>query len=292
MHVIMGLPRSGSTLLCNILAQNPAFSVEHTNMLPGIIQTMIQMWSQNPDIRGGLNRDLEGTTDRIDRCAKAICEAWHNEPEKVVFNKSRGWAHNLLALRRIYPNSKVLVTIRDPREVFASFERQHQKNPLFDLAGNSFQKMLATRAQNMFSAQGMIGSTLLGVQDILDRKQDVYFIKYEDFVRHPAQMMERIYCYLDQPAFEHDFENVVNTATDPDYLYLNKYPHDGSGKVEPRPPSWPKVMDEPIAQSIVRGYLWFFEHFKYVNRETPRARNSQQPKELPLRQRLRHPDSR
>lgn len=273
MNVIMGLPRSGSTLLCNILAQNPAFQVEHTNPLPGLLRAMINVWSDSPDIKGGLMPDRrEETEAKLDRCAKAFCEAWINT-DKTVFSKSRGWSGNISALRKLYPDAKVIVTVRDLREVFASFEKQSEKNPMLHLGAHS----LLDRANNMFNVKGMIGSALEGVQDILNRQQDVLFVKYEDFVRDPAQMMNRLYCHLELPEFEHDFENIVNTATDPDHLYLNKYPHDGSGKVEARPPAWHKFMSEEIANGIMQGREWYNQRFGYSKpsqkpkHQTPRA---------------------
>lgn len=269
MHVIMGLPRSGSTLLCNILAQNPNFQVEHTNILPGLLSQMVGLWSNDPNIKGALGTNPEATVAKVYRCAKGLCDAWNNT-DKVVFNKSRGWAHNILLLKKIYPDAKVIVTIRDLREIFASFERQHQKNPLFEQG----LRPILQRARNIFSGKGMVGSALVGIEDILHRKQNVFFLKYEDFVRHPDQMMERLYCYLDLPTYEHDFENVVNTATDPDHLYLNKFPHKGEGKVEPKPATWPKVISETLAQGIVNGQPWFFEEFKYIK-----------PQKLPPKQR-------
>jgi hypothetical protein len=229
-------------------------------MLPVLLQAMVNLWSSNPNIKGDYQRDKEATTEKIDRCARAFCDAWSNT-DKTVFNKSRGWATNITALQRVYPDAKAIVVVRDPREVFASFERQHQKNPLFNIME---QRTLLDRAHQMFSRQGMIGSCIAGIRDVVDRQQDVFFVKYEDFVRHPVQVMERLYCYLDLPSFEHDFEDVVNTATDPDYLFLDKYPHEGSGKVAPRAPTWPKVMSREISQGIVDGNPWFFKEFKYV----------------------------
>ena len=210
----MGLPRSGSTLLCNILAQNPDFQVEHTNPLPSLLEALVTIWSQSPDIKGGLVPERkEETEGKLTRSAKAFCAAW-NDTDKAVFNKSRGWAGNILALRAVYPDAKVIVTVRDIREVFASFEKQDQKNPLLRLGATT----ILEKAHNMFSEKGMIGSCLNGVQDVLQRKQEVFWFKYEDFVKDPAQMMNRLYCYLELPEFEHDFENIVNTATDPDHL--------------------------------------------------------------------------
>ena len=138
--------------------------------------------------------------------------------------------------------------------------KQDDKNPLLtsDLAPDITQKAI-----NMFSEAGMIGGPLKGIQDILARKQDVYFIKYEDLARHPLESMERLYCYLEQPSFEHDFENVVNTATDPDHITNNKYPHKGEGKVELQPNVWPKLMSENLADSIMAGFPWYNQRFGY-----------------------------
>jgi hypothetical protein len=220
---------------------------------------MVNIWSENPDIKGGLLPERrEETESKLDRSAKAFCAAW-SDTDKIVFNKSRGWAMNIEMLKHLYPGAKVIVTVRDLREVFASFEKQNQKNPMLHLGAHS----LLDRANNMFSPKGMIGSTLEGVQDILYRQQDVFFLKYEDFVRDPEQMMNRVYCHLDLPEFEHDFDNVVNTATDPDHLYLNKYPHTGSGSVEPRPPAWHKFMAPAIADGIMQGREWYNQRFGY-----------------------------
>ena len=260
MNIIMGLPRSGSTLLCNILAQNPAFRVEHTNPLPSLIRGMINIWSNSPDIKGGLLPERrEETEAKLLRCSRAFCDAWNNT-DKIVFNKSRGWALNLLALKEIYPDAKIIVLVRDLREIFASFEKQHRKNPLLE---DYPVREITQRAVNMFSDEGMIGGPLKGVEDILNRKQEVHWVKYEDFVRHPMESMERMYCYLDQPSFDHDFEEVVNTATDPDHLYLHKFPHNGEGPVKPRPPGWPKIMSRNLASSIMNGFPWFNEKFGY-----------------------------
>ena len=273
MNIIMGLPRSGSTLLCNILAQNPDFQVEHTNPLPGLLGSMITVWSNSPDIKGGLLPEHRGETEaKLQRCAKAFCDAWSNT-DKVVFNKSRGWASNILALRNIYPEAKIIVTVRDLREVFASFEKQHRKNPLLNDAPDPMTKHILTRANNMFSPKGMIGSCLDGIQDILQRRQEVFWLKYEDFARDPIQMFNRLYCYLEQPEFEHDFENIVNTATDPDHLYLHKFPHDGSGEVRPPIPSWPKYMSQELAAGIMQGRGWFNARFGY---QQPRQKKKEQ----------------
>jgi len=280
MNVIMGLPRSGSTLLCNVLAQNPAFKVEHTNPLPNVLRAMMSIWSQDPDIKGGLQEHrVDETEARLLRCARAVCDSWANT-DKTYFNKSRGWAGNVLALQQAYPAAKVIVTVRDPREVFASFEKQHRKFPLLDDAQNEKTRNIYQRALQMFSPQGMIGSCLEGVKDVLDRRLEVFWFRYEDFVRNPQEMMERLYAFCDFGFFEHDFDNVVNTATDPDHLYNNKFPHKGEGKIENRAPAWPKVMSREIAAEVMAGFPWYCSKFGYASPRRPAGT----PEPMPMEQ--------
>jgi hypothetical protein len=117
------------------------------------------------------------------------------------------------------------------------------------------------RVQSMFAEQGMVGSPLAQIRDLLQRGVDCHFFIYEEFCRQPEIEMERLYCYLGEEPFEHDFENVENTATDPDHLYLLKYPHVGDGKVEVRPPRWHEFMSLEVAQRIVNEFGWFYSKF-------------------------------
>ena len=197
LNVITGLPRSGSTLLCNILNQNPAFHATSTSTLPQYVGTCINIWSSSFEIKGDLAQDRAATEKRLENSLRGFCLSWHADHQgQTVFDKSRGWAHNLLALRQVFPESKVLVTIRDLRNIFASVEKQHRKYPLFDSANGSIEKTIYSRADNMFAPKGLIGGPLEGVQDIMRRKLDALFIKFEQLAKFPEQVMREVYQYL------------------------------------------------------------------------------------------------
>ena len=55
LHVITGLPRAGSTLMQNVLAQNPKFKVTSTSELPSIISEISKIWSNSLEIKNYLN---------------------------------------------------------------------------------------------------------------------------------------------------------------------------------------------------------------------------------------------
>lgn len=265
MHAIAGVPRSGSTLLCNVLNQNPAFYASSTSILPVMVMTLNQVWSQSTELKGDLGRDQEGTEDRLERTARAMCDAWHLDRRgKTVFDKSRGWNNLVMPFQRLFPSGKMIICLRDLRDVFASIEKQHRKQPLLDVMVRPEQQGLSQRAQLMFGPKGLVGSCLRGIKDIIDRRLDVYWLRYEDFAAYPEQTLQRVYAYLGiEQLYPHDYEDVYNTATDPDYLYLNKYPHSGSGKIEPRPSEWRKYMSPDLAKQIMDGFPWYNTVFGY-----------------------------
>jgi sulfotransferase len=266
MNIITGLPRSGSTLLCNILNQNPRFWATSTSALPRLCSVIVGAWSTSLEIKGDLNNDRKETENRLHRSLKAFCDAWHHRDDdrEVIFDKSRGWAHHLLMLRKIYPESKIIVTIRDLREVYASIEKQHRKNPLFDEANTPIAKTIMGRAQAMFANNGIVGGPLNGIYDIINRQIPVSFIQYEKLVDRPEAGMKELYNYLEEEHFEHNFDDIQNTAIDPDAFYLNKFPHDGSGKIEPPPiDAWKEYVTAPVAHHIMSSHAYFNNFFGY-----------------------------
>jgi len=240
-----------------------------------ILGKMIHHVSNGIELKSDLARDREGTTKKIASSMRAFFDAWYAEHDgKIVFDKCRAWGHHILALRELYPDSKVIVLVRDLREVFSSIEKQHRKTPLFEGASTGKGKTIFARADSMFSPGGMIGNPIEGIKDLIDRNLDCLFVRYEDLVEFPDSTMNKIYCYLLEEPFTHDFDDVKNTATDPDHLYLYKFPHDGSGKVAPRPSQWREFMSDEMGATIMGRFEWFNEHFRYGSRNSRRRARS------------------
>jgi hypothetical protein len=226
---------------------------------------MINAWSNSPEIRGDLNREKEKTEERLINALKGLCEGWYSQyGDKTIFDKSRGWTHNLLALRKAYPDSKAIVIVRDLREVFASIEKQHRKNATLDEANQPQGKAIFNRADQMFSPGGLVGGPIHGVEDTIRRKLDCLYIKFENLAEHPKAIMTEVYKYLGVDEYEHDFENVESTATDPDGLYLYKYPHKGEGKVEaPKIDAWKEYVPDDIANLLMQRFQLYNSFFGY-----------------------------
>ena len=266
-NVITGLPRSGSTLLCNILNQNPEFYASSTSPLPSFLATMTNLVSQAPEVSSMLIHDKEKTNQRVEAMMRGIVRDWYWHEERHVFDKSRAWANNALLLHQLYPDALIIVTVRDLRSVFGSVEKQHQKNPVFDQAQVPQAKQLYTRAENMFMADGLIGQPTMAVEDLVRRRpKNVVLVPYETFCDNPQFTIDQIYAKMDgiEP-FEHDFENVVNVAEDVDELYLGKFEHRGEGKVEKvDEDEWKKYVSTDIGRAIMDRYPFYNRAFKYT----------------------------
>ena len=109
-HVVTGLPRSGSTLLCNILNQNPDFYASSTSPLPFLLSGLVHAWSTSVEVKGLLDNHKEETEDRIQACSQGLLNDWYEcKNVKTVFDKSRMWSGNLLMLQKVLPAAKMIV---------------------------------------------------------------------------------------------------------------------------------------------------------------------------------------
>ena len=264
-NAICGIPRSGSTLLCNILNQNPKFRASSTSCIPQSVRALSSLWSNSPEVKSDLLHDKDAAEARMLAASRAMVAAWYQDTDaEVIFDKGRLWNSQSLVLRHLFPEAHMFVCVRDLRDVFASIQKQHSKNPLLDTAENPHQLTAYNRADRMFSPEGMIGSQISGVEDLARRQKPyIHLILFETLVKSPKMVLQNIYSVLNEEYFEHDFENVENTATDADSLYLNKFPHDGSGKVEPPKGSWRDHLSEDIADEIMKKFPNYNRAFNY-----------------------------
>ena len=262
-HAICGLPRAGSTLLQNILNQNPAFRASSTSALCGTLDNMSRFWTLSSEIKSDLANDQEGTEQRLQDTLRAVAEAWY-PTDHVVFDKARGWITMVDLVANLWPDSKLICCVRDPREVFASVERQDKR--FAALNDNPPGDTIVDKAQRIFSPTGLAGGPCKHIENAI-RKRSPYVLPvvYEKFVAAPEKELKKLYIELDQPWYDgHDFDNVEATATDLDALYLNNFPHKGSGKVEPRASTWPDVVPGDVANLILKSYPLYSQAFGYA----------------------------
>lgn len=112
-YFISGLPRSGSTLLANILAQNPRFHATATSGIMDIMFGVRNVWNNLIEFKASPDYPAEI------RVLRGILESYFSNITKpVIFDKSRGWLSELEMIEEVLGHKvKVLVPVRDIRDV-------------------------------------------------------------------------------------------------------------------------------------------------------------------------------
>ena len=126
------LPRSGSTLLQNILAQNPDIYSTPTSPVSDYVSVLREVFTNNPNV-------LAQDEDQMKMAFQSMCNAsiqgyFESLTDKpYVLDKSRGWKSNYDFLQFILGEKpKIICVVRDLRDVFASNEKNFRKNLFYE----------------------------------------------------------------------------------------------------------------------------------------------------------------
>jgi sulfotransferase len=218
LHLISGLPRSGSTLLCALLRQNPRFTASMTSpvaMLCGALHHHM--------CNGEFSVFFDDT--KRARMLRGVFDTYYTDSglEQVVFDTNRTWTSRLPLLSELYPRSRVICCVRDVAWIIDSMEQMLAKNPLQLSRIFKFQPGASVYSRSdtlMNPDNGLIGLAWSNLREAwfgsLARRLIV--VPYEHLAREPGRTMGRLYEALDEPAFAHDFDNVIYDEPDYDAL--------------------------------------------------------------------------
>jgi sulfotransferase len=260
-HFIAGMPRAGSTLLCNILAQNPRFQVTATS---GILETLFILrknWEEIIEFKTpGQPRN---TREKLHVMRAMLDGYFADSPRPVVFDKSRSWlAHLEMAEAILGRKAKVLVPVRDVREILSSFEKIWRKSRATGPTPHEQQfyrefQTVEGRCDVMMREDQVVGIAYTRVRDALVRgfRDRMHFVPFEQLTARPAEVLAGIYKFLEEEPFTHNFEHVEQVTSEDDTMYNLKGLHDIRPKVEPAPIQAPKILGA-AADKWKGPYVW------------------------------------
>ena len=260
------LPRAGSTLLQNIMGQNPEFYVTPTSGVLELVYAARANYSSSPEFkaqdqqlmkegfisfcRGGVEGFFEGITDK-----------------PYVLDKSRGWGVHYGFLNSFYPDPKIICMIRDPRDIFASMEKNFRKSQHMDSGIVNHAEMKGTTTEkriDIWANSQPVGLAMERLQQIVAEGIDekMLIIKFEDLCSQPKVELGRVYDYLDLPYYEHDFNNVQQITVEDDSVYGIYGDHNIQTKVAPQLSKYNEVLGVRASEWVKQHYAWFYDKFK------------------------------
>jgi sulfotransferase len=149
---------------------------------------------------------------RID-CIKGLINSYyhHQQDKEVIFNTNRAWSVMTPLVKRLFPESKIILCVRDINWVLDSFELAHRRNPLsVNTTMGGLSGTVYSRTEELMKETGFVGFPLLGIkQAITSNERDIcLLVEYDDLCKNPKQTMKKIYEFIGEPYYEHDFDNV------------------------------------------------------------------------------------
>ena len=260
-----GLPRSGSTLLSAILNQNPRF---YSGPSSPVVPTMLIL-------EQSLNQDeLFLAYPKIEfgkKLISSVIDAYYSDTDKpVIFEKNRSWVNRMEYISGYFgiETPKVIYPVRDVSEILASFISMIKRNPhivngrLNFIDQSLVQQGIPLTDENRCRAiagPGILGQSFDGLKKALAEgyRANIHFVEYKDLVNKPKETMEKIYSFLGEPYYHHDFKNVKNIHQENDaqiYGFEDMHAVRDTVKSVALPPE--DVLPTSILEAVKRAEFW------------------------------------
>lgn len=259
-HFISGLPRSGSTLLCNILAQNPELHVSKaTSGLHDVLFGVRNQWDRL------IEHQAEGISHgRLRAVLRGIFENYHDTDKTTVIDKGRGWLSLVeMAEFALGVPVKILCPVRDVAEILASFEKLWRKTTgksqwNFERDDYMLAQTVEGRCEIWSRRDQPVGLAYNRVKDAFARGHGdkIKLVEFTELTTNPSVTMSAIYTFLEMDYFTHDFSNVAQyTREDDENVHRIGGLHSIRAKVEPVPKSARAILG-PVAEKYRNLETW------------------------------------
>ena len=219
-HYIGGLPRSGSTLLTNILLQNPKFATTATSSLLDFLLQVRDNWGK----LSGHEHYPEGQ-DKWE-VIRAIMYNYHKTDKEIIFDKNRGWSTHIEFMEKATGEGvKIIACVRNLEDICSSFEKLFRKNradgEIHGEFSNPKMKNREGRVGVWTSDEGVIGRPYVSMLDTIQRGlgDRILFFPYEEWSSNPDFCFKKLYEFVGEEYYQHDFNNIEQTIRENDAGY-------------------------------------------------------------------------
>jgi len=221
-HYVSGLPRACSTLLCNLIAQNPR---AHATATSGVheIGYIARGFFDTEEFK--TMQPLEGERQFHDFVRGGISHAYDSQTDRpVVVDKCRSWVGHLDQLFQVFPEAKVLVPVRDVRGILSSLEKLRRKHP------SRFTGIERANPQNWTTvekrSQGWLSMPPLSiaierVYDAMRFKDRLHFVHAEELTSNPQMTMNRVWEFLGEEPIMH--AQLITRTSETNYTSVEKW---------------------------------------------------------------------
>lgn len=260
-YFISGLPRSGSTLLCNILAQNDnLFVSKSTSGCHDVLFNVRNQWDKL------IEHQAEGIDySQLRRVLQGVLYNYHTTDKNLIIDKGRGWL-SLIEMAEFILNEtpKIIVPVRNISEILSSFEKlwrntTGQTQWPFESEDYFKSQTVEGRCDIWSNSSQPVGLAFNRVKDVISKgyKNKLLFLEFDELTSNPTLALKKVYDYLELPYFSHNFNNVQQyTKEDDDGVHRIPNLHRIRPQVTPVPNHSSKILGDFLTNKYSNLEIW------------------------------------
>ena len=200
---LVALPRSGNTLFASIMNQNKEIAATANSVTLEIMKDLYllkktDVFENFPD-----HKSLDNVLDNV------FTNYYQHWPQRIIIDRGPVMLKgNLELMQKHFKHSfKCIVLLRDLMVVLASYMQWYTENP--DAFPNRYgHNTDEEKLKMIMNKNGAVAKDLEAIKNSYNYQDMCHYVKYDDMVTNPEQEFRKIYEFMDEPYFNHRFNNL------------------------------------------------------------------------------------
>jgi len=200
---LVAQPRSGNTLFASIMNQNKDIAATANSLTLEIIKDLFllkktDVFENYPD-----HRSLDNVLDNV------FNNYYQHWPQRIIIDRgpvtTKG---NFELMQKHFKHGfKCIILLRDLMDVLASYMQWYTENP--DAFPNRYgHNTDEEKLMMIMNKDGAVAKDLEAIKNSFNYPEICHYVKYDDIVTNPEQEFRKIYQFLDEPYFNHRFNDL------------------------------------------------------------------------------------
>ena len=200
---LVAMPRSGNTLFASVMNQNSEIAATPNSITLEIMKDLFflketDVFKNYPD-----HRSLDNVLD-------SVYDTYYKDwPQRIIIDRGPVTTPgNFKLMQKHFKRPfKCIVLLRDLMDVLASYMQWYTENP--DAFPNRFNfKNDEEKLGMIMNTKGAVAKDLDAIKNAYNYPDICHFVKYDDLVKQPEQEFKKIYQFIDEPYYNHRFDNL------------------------------------------------------------------------------------
>jgi sulfotransferase len=200
---LVAMPRSGNTLFASIMNQNSDIACTPNSITLEIMKDLFLLKQTDVFLNYPDHKSLDNVLDTV------YDNYYKDWPQRIIIDRGPVMTPgNFLLMQKHYKRPfKCIILLRDLMDVLASYMQWYTENT--DAFPNRYNcKNDDEKLSMIMNKEGAVAKDLEAIKNSYNYPGLCHYVKYDDMVTQPEQEFRKIYEFLDEPYFNHRFNNL------------------------------------------------------------------------------------